>query len=184
MVYYIGGASASGKSTVAKRLSENAGFGLIELDELFNAVKATVDSKETAISVMNNVANVLVRQLLAANICCVVEGSWLLPEAADGITATYPRFRAVYCAYPHSSARARLELLRSDDKHWLTREDEETALAFLQEQISLWYETECNRLNLAFFDFSEIDKGAQMLKEDFVEWLDGPSSPRRRGAQS
>jgi shikimate kinase len=179
MVYYIGGASASGKSTVAKRLSENAGLALIELDELFNAVEASVDSKNTAISVMNNVADVLVRQLLAANISCIVEGGWLLPEAANGIAVKYPHFRAVYCAYQYSLAAARLELLRRDGKHWLAHEEEETALAFLCKEISPWYATECKRLNLAFFDFSEIDKGVQMLEEDFEEWLDGPSSPRR-----
>jgi shikimate kinase len=167
MVYYIGGASGSGKSTVAKRLSKNSGLGLIELDAIFNAVEASVESKETAPKVMNNVAGSLIKQLLAARISCIVEGGWLRPEAAKQISLDCPHFHAVYCAYPNTPPEVRLELLRTDGTHWIAQKNHEDALAALRDQNSQWYEEECKRLKLTFFDFSEIDSGAKMLEDDF-----------------
>ena len=185
-IYFIGGASASGKSVVASRLAELDLLTVIELDRFYDLLSRTLHNREVLAKVTERVAREVATQLVRCNARGVLEGGWIYPARAKQLRTEFKgRFYPVYCGYPHADARERLALIKERNQHWLAEEPKKTALAYLKEQIeeSRWYEKECKKYALPFFDFSNIEEGTQALERHYHDWyrslgaISTPSAP-------
>lgn len=172
-IYFIGGASASGKSTVASRMAERDALPVIELDRFYDLLSRHLRDREVLASVTERMAREVATQLLRCNALGLLEGGWIYPARARKLQDEFDgRFCPVYCGYPRADAKERLTLIKHGDRHWLTEESKKTAVAYLQEQIeeSRWYQKECQKYALPFFDFSSIEEGAQALERHYQRW--------------
>jgi 2-phosphoglycerate kinase len=170
-IIYIGGASASGKSRAAVELSTRIGRPVVKLDVYYTLLRRASGKsakKEEAMASTRALARQVVEDMLEAGCCCIVEGRWILPGAADEISRAYPKeFLATYCGYPEAEVVDRLDLLMHSQEHWLAKEPTRKARTFLAEQISnsRWYQNECRKYGLRFVDFSDPVQGTQKLLE-------------------
>lgn len=176
-IYFIGGASAAGKSAVTTRLAARDGRTIIELDRFYDLLQATIRDSNALEKATRQIALEVVKQLLASNAYCLIEGGWIAPAQASLLKeATAGRFHPVYCGYPYAKVKKRLALIQRAQQHWLAWEPEKKARAFLRQQIeeSAWYRRECEKYHLPFFDFSKVEEGAQALILDYSQWQQSP----------
>lgn len=164
-IYFIGGASASGKSTAAKKLA-SLSFPVVELDDFHRILMNCIIDCEKLELATENVAETAVRQLLASHSSCLVEGGWIKPEKASILRAEFGDvFQSVFCGYPRGVASERLKEIKQAGTHWLAAYPDDFCLNFLQKQIdgSKWYEEECDKFSLTFIDFSNFSAGQSTL---------------------
>jgi shikimate kinase len=171
-VIFIGGASASGKSTTAQELASQTGRPYLELDRIFNSVVDIASDGGIPDKVCEDIAKGVslefARALIENETQSVCEGGWISPEAAAGL-ASDGEFQAVYCGYTDIEPHLRLQSIKSnpDNQHWLAEKPEDCALDFLNLQIegSRWYRDECRKHGLPYFDFSDQTDGASKLPD-------------------
>ena len=166
VVRLIGGASASGKSTVAKMMARELGIPLIELDPIFDAV--TGGRSATAVASTEGICEALLSGLVRAGANCVVEGGWIQPEIADKYRGA--GLQAVFCGYPNAIAEDRLESMRGG-RHWMTKiDDRNEAIGLVQKQIedSRSYKTRAERFSFDFIDFGDIAAGIAAIRSKFL----------------
>lgn len=171
-IYYIGGASASGKSTVAKEVSQEHGLPMTKLDDINNLLqKAGVEESErwkASREVSFKFVSVLIKSIKSGT-QCLVEGVYILPDEAAELMKG-GNFYPVYCGYPDAVAQDRFEQIKENStgnrEHWLLFKSDDEALAFLQREIenSIKYRDECKRWQIEFFDFTIFEDGASQLK--------------------
>ena len=172
-VYFIGGASASGKSTCAHLLAEEFGVHTIALDNIFDVLKQAVGDEDTGVKITNDVAPFCVKKFIQSGVTGIVEGGWIAPKQASKIAAQYgSRFQPVYCGYANADIQARLAMILESGDHWLAEMDQQEALDWLEDQIkaSQWYASKCKKYNLPFFDFSDFTKGYRQLRKHYKSW--------------
>jgi len=175
-VIFIGGASASGKSTTAQKLASQTGRPYLELDRIFNSVVDIASDGGIPDKVCKDIAKGVslefARALIENETQSVVEGGWILPEAAAGL-ASDGGFQAVYYGYTGIEPYLKLQSIKSkpDNQHWLAEKPEACALNFLRCQIegSRWYRAECQKHGLPYFDFSDQTDGASKLLDYFLK---------------
>ena len=175
-IYFIGGASASGKSTIAKELSNLYSFPVVELDQFHDILIPIVHDRERQVKATRKVALEVVRQLLELNVSCIVEGGWVQPRRASKLREKSEGcFCPVYCGYPKADIESRYLLLKRSGSHWLNSESRNEARSFLGTQIkeSEYYRQECEKLRIEFFDFTEFLEGSKNLRAHFERWLHG-----------
>lgn len=171
-VYFVGGASASGKSVATRQMAIESGLPRIELDGLYNALEQDCDEK-TRQRVMKTSTRVYIQQLLDAGASMIVEGGWMWPDvAAELVQQSNGRLSAVFCGYPNATAADKLKAIRNygqAPKHWLARKDKDWALSWIEKQISgsREYEDAAAKVNLHFFDFSDVSSGNAQLLNHF-----------------
>lgn len=173
-VIFIGGASASGKSTAARELSSQTNRPYFELDQLYNSVNGLLSNgcfpDKVVKDIVKRVSLEFVCGLIGAEAQCVIEGGWITPKVAAGLTGDGV-FEAVYCGYIDIEAKQRLQTLQSapDNQHWLTKKTDVFALDFLTKQSndSQWYKNECIDHGLTYFDFSDQNEGSATLLKHF-----------------
>ncbi|HRC71365.1 MAG TPA: hypothetical protein PK880_02400 [Candidatus Competibacter sp.] len=172
-IYFIGGASASGKSTAARMLAARDGRAVVELDNFYDILGKVVDDQGALEKVTQKIALEVVARLLSADAFCIVEGGWIDPSKARKLKeASDGRFYPVYCGYPRLKVEARFKMIRKKKVHWLAEKSAKAAHSFLQEQIKLsrWYRKECKRYDLPFFDFSTVEDGVAALSVNYTRW--------------
>lgn len=172
-IYFIGGASASGKSTCAHLLAEEFDVNTIELDDIFDVIKQAVGDEDTGVNITNKVAPYCVKQFIKSGVTGILEGGWLNPKQASKIAAQYgSKFQPVYCGYTNADIPARLAMIFERGDHWLAEMDHQEALDWLKDQIeaSRWYASGCKKYNLPFFDFSDFTKGCRQLRKHYKSW--------------
>ena len=183
-IYFVGGASASGKSTCTARLAGEAGVGRIELDGFYNVIRHGVRNESALKAVAQDVVAFSLKKLVEADVGGILEGGWIEPAQAAELAALQPkRFCPVYCGYPNADVAARLEMILRHGKHWLTARDRPTALAWLEQQVdgSRWYQSECRAYGIPYFDFSDMDEGSRQLRGHYLAWrTGGPAAPRNQ----
>jgi hypothetical protein len=175
-VIFIGGASASGKSTAARDLSSKTDRPYLELDRLYNSVKDILSNSGLPDKVVKDITKSVslefVRGLIGAETQCVIEGGWITPKVAAGLTSDSV-FEAVYCGYTDIKAAERLQNIKSapGDQHWLSKKPDEFALDFLTKQIadSQSYKNQCQEHGHTYFDFSDQTTGANKLLKHFMQ---------------
>lgn len=172
MVLFIGGASRSGKTTVAKKLSGVLNLPLVNLDsmdrDLFKTggqIKFFRDRRtKTACARM-------VSELIKVNADCIVEGGWMDPEIAAKLYKS-GAFHPAYCGYAGADPKDRLALYKANTSdNWFDKLPDGRALKWIKQQISgsRWYEKECARLNIPYFDFTDISAGSTGLVGHFTK---------------
>ena len=181
-LYFIGGASAAGKSTVARALATRTGRNSIELDAYYDLLEPLTRNSRALEQATTQVSLEAVRQMLKLGAKGIVEGGWIAPARAWQLhNESAGHFYPVYCGYPQAKAKPRLALIRAQPQHWLADKTDSEALEFLRQQIkdSRWYQQECAKYGLPFFDFSEVASGAAALERDYCAWLQatGPLIP-------
>ncbi len=172
-IYFIGGASASGKSTVARLLAAQEERSIVELDNFYDILESATQDESFLEKTTQKIALELVSQLLAANAFCIVEGGWIPPfEAKKLKDSSQDRFYPVYCGYLNGKAKDRLRKIRDGKSHWLTEKPPKVARAYLRDQLkrSHWYQKQCKKYDLPFFDFSNFGDGVTALSLDYCRW--------------
>ena len=172
-IYFIGGASASGKSTAARMLAARDGRAVVELDNFYDILGKFVDDQGALEKVTEKIALEVMARLLAADAFCIVKGGWIDPAKAKKLKETSAgRFYPVYCGYPRLQVEARFKMIRKAKAHWLAEKSAKAAHAFLREQLKLskWYRKECQKYDLPFFDFSTVEDGAAALGVNYTRW--------------
>lgn len=173
-IYYVGGASAAGKSTITKELALRAALPLVELDKFHDLLSAVIRVRKPLIAATRKVALTVVVQLLHAQTGCIIEGGWIKPALAHRLKKNFgSRFCPVYCGYPQADMATRYLAIQARGTHWLKNEPEPEAHAFLATQIkeSEAYRQECERFQLEFFDFTDFSEGSHSLRAHFETWL-------------
>ena len=175
-IYFIGGASASGKSTIAKELSSLYSFPVVELDRFHDILMPIVHDREQLVSATSKIAFEVVRQFVELNGNCIIEGGWIQPSKASKLKeGSRNYFYPVYCGYPKADVESRYSALKKSGSHWLNSKPGKEARAFLRTQIneSESYRQECERLRIEFFDFTVFSEGSEALRAHFEKWLRG-----------
>jgi predicted kinase len=172
-VFFVGGASASGKSTATKRMAAEHVVPCIELDALRNAMAPAFVDEGLLTNAMNGMTKALLRELVAGGADMIVEGGWLQPDAAEELVREFGhRFHPVFCGYPDDSPSQRLATIRSHPRnnHWLaSRADAEERL---KKEVagSHYYRTEAQNRGLLFVDFTVPADGCTHLEQLYREW--------------
>lgn len=172
-IYFIGGASASGKSVVAKMLAAKDQCSIVELDEFYDILEGTFKDHAGLEEVTGKIALQVVAELLAVNAVCLVEGGWIDPAQAKKLKdRTQGRFYPVYCGYPNGDVEQRLAMIKQEKSHWLAEKSKKTARAYLASQIedSRRYQRQCEKYELPFFDFSDVNAGTAALSANYTAW--------------
>lgn len=173
-IYFIGGASASGKSVVARALAAEAQWPIVELDEFYDILDSAFEDHTNLEKATDKIALQVVVQLLAVNAACLVEGGWIDPAPAKKLKdRSQGQFYPVYCGYPNGTVEQRLTMIKREKAHWLAERSKKTARAYLESQIkhSRWYQRQCDQYGLPFFDFSDISVGVAALSANYTDWL-------------
>ncbi|MFO1423224.1 MAG: hypothetical protein U1F70_06160 [Candidatus Competibacteraceae bacterium] len=175
-IYFIGGASASGKSTVAKELSNLYSLPVVELDRFYDVLMPIVHDRELLVSITDQVVLEVARQLLELKADCIIEGGWIQPKQASRLKdKSKGRFWPVYCGYPRADIESRYSAIKKSGSHWLTSESKKEARSFLIKQVegSEYYRKKCEKLGIDFFDFTEFLEGSKTLHAHFEKWFHG-----------
>lgn len=172
-IYFVGGASGAGKSRATQHLARLHGVALIELDDLQRSIMSAIPDTDLRAPVMRAMAVCLVQQLTGMRAACIVDGSWIEPERARELQLVSGGYlKPVFCGYSTESVYPRYEHMRQSSVHWLTRETESWALAFLHKQAvdSLIIQQKCRELHMDYIDFSSFANGAAELERNFLCW--------------
>jgi predicted kinase len=173
-VYYIGGASAAGKTTASIRLAAAAGVGRVELDDLQRAIMPALPDASRRAIVTRQLARAAVIALLDSDAECIIDGAWLEPAEAEQLRAGYGvRFHPLYCGYREVNIEARLSAIRSAGQHWLASVSQTEAAQFLDKQVtdSETLKQTCRHIGIPYYDFTVYEMGFAALKTDFERWL-------------
>lgn len=173
-IYFVGGASAAGKSTISKELAVCYSLPLVELDKFHDILIPVIGERELLIETTSEVALAAVELLLKTKAACIIEGGWIKPAQAHMLKNNFcSRFCPVYCGYPGAGVATRYLAIQANGTHWLNDKPRSEAHAFLTTQIkeSAEYKQECERFQLAFFDFTDFSAGSKALRAHFEMWL-------------
>lgn len=178
-VYFIGGASASGKSWVAQSLAQKHCLPLIHLDEFHNALRSVPASGSDLEEATKAVCLVATKQLLMLGRLCIVEGGWIDPDVAASLFGSGEVVRsAVYCGYGDNALEQKYDSIVQGGAHWLAKRPRGDALEFLKDQVrgSEWYRDGCTNHGISYIDFTEFDDGTRSLECHFNGWFTRNSS--------
>jgi predicted kinase len=173
-VYYIGGASAAGKTTASIRLAAAARVGRVELDDLQRAIMPALPDVSRRAVVTRQLARAAVTALLDSDAKCIIDGAWLEPLEAEHLRERYgQRFHPLYCGYRAGNIEARLSAIRSAGEHWLASISQTEAAQFLEKQVidSETLKQTCEHIGIPYYDFTDPEVGFAALKTDFEQWL-------------
>ncbi|MDO8863673.1 AAA family ATPase [Haliea sp. E1-2-M8] len=170
-VFFIGGASASGKTTVALKLATTNSLSLIHLDAFYNTLRPAFKSDSDLEVATKSICQVAATHILAIGRKCILDGGWIDPEVA---VALFGPSAAIYCGYEDKDLGKRYDRILSKNEHWLKDESKENALSFLQKQAdgSEWYKSECKECNLPYVDFTNFPNHIPSeISSRFSEWF-------------
>jgi hypothetical protein len=172
-IYFVGGASGAGKSRATQHLARLHRVALIELDDLQRSIMPAIPDADQRAPVMRAMADLLLQQLIEMRAPCIVDGSWIEANRARELQLVSGGYlKPVFCGYSAESVYARYGDMRQSSVHWLTRETESWALAFLHKQAanSLPLQQKCRELRMDYIDFSSFANGAAELERNFLGW--------------
>jgi hypothetical protein len=172
-IYFIGGASASGKSEVTKYIKENfENIKTEELDDIYNSFDYNIVESEKVI-LTQELAYRKIGELYNLGFSGIVEGGWISPSKANELKNTFGnRFYPVYCGYPNANVEDRIEEIIQSKEHWLKSKTPDYRFEWVTKQKieSEDYQYHCNQYKIPFFDFSDFKIGSKNLFENYKEW--------------
>lgn len=172
-IYFIGGASASGKSAIATILTNEFGDKHIELDGIYDVISHAVDNEKAAMQITTDVVILCMKKWIEYGVDGIVEGGWIDPSQAAKLVARYKKkFHPVYCGYPRADIADRLAMITATGDHWLAEINRQAARDWLAKQVagSRWYESECAKFKIPFFDLSDLPAGSHQLQDHYRAW--------------
>lgn len=175
---FLGGSSASGKTTAAAHISKGLNLHCVHLDEfnvpLDQAIRAKTIERGPAIDDLSKTIGFnVVEKFLSLNATCLIEGGWLsVPQAAE--LMKNDRFAPIFCGYPEANADKRwLQIKRSPGHHWLKNHDDVSAIQWIERQIkeSQDYRVECETHGVTFVDCSDLENASRNIVSRMYELL-------------
>jgi shikimate kinase len=176
-IFFIGGASGSGKSTAAEALAEELELPLVRLDDYHNMVINPGLNGQWAKELTREICAKVVQNLMDTGARCIIEGGWITVEQA-AVWQGNPTFFPVFCGYPSTTAKDRFDLIKQGKTHWLNHKTEKDAIEWLEKQISdsCSYKKSCSSNEVTFIEFSCAEAGRKNLIAHFGEII-GDKSP-------
>lgn len=182
----VGGAPRSGKTTVARELSEELKLSRISIDSIVHAFEKTQPEAkirhlgEDDWGVCDRVAPFLVEQTrwhIQHGIPVIVDGYHLKPETISSNWEDFS-FRAVFMGYPNSSGGEQLKTIRGNEKSgdWTLEISDSELLKLLDRFVesSRQFQRMCLQAELPFIDVGcDIESGVQRAKEILKEIKQG-----------
>jgi hypothetical protein len=167
-VYFIGGPTLSGKSSVAAKLAQTLELEVLELDAIFKLLR-DLDLRDLYHA--SNLASVsLVEAVMDVGGRCIVEGAWIYPSDVEKLQER-EGFYPAFCGYAKEGLEERYKLAKNDGKHWMFSKgllgghDEDWLEA---EHHKFWHwESQCNDRGIEYFDFSDFDDGSLKMIQHF-----------------
>lgn len=194
MIIFIGGASASGKSTTVEKFGSSV--HIIKLDCIYNRIvkmfkngHADDQNAQIARCTMKKAAKELLVTSLGQRLeyPVIMEGGWIEPDQARGIWEHFSNdtFCPIYCGYPYSycteesawknEIKDRYNRMKQTKKHWtITRMHEEEAQEWLckESRHSRKIEAQCKEYGFEFVNFSCFSSG----NKELIEYLNAKLS--------
>ena len=175
-IFFIGGSSASGKSTVANEIAKTWGLPVIRIDNYRDIIDEINLPNDTATAVTKALSLQVVTHLVCSGAQCVVEGAWITPAQASKFRQS-GFFHPVFCGYPNADPARRYDIILSrggsKERHWLCARSRNEAIAFLRKKIasSVAEQVECNQFDIKFVDCTDFGEGAsEVLKLFEHQW--------------
>jgi len=170
MLYFVGGASRSGKTWLARRMLESHQIAYFPIDVLMMGFingypDFGLDPETEGITRGEKLWPIL--RGMAVNLIeekryhpdYLLEGDELLPKNVAELITTYPRdVRACFLGYTHIVPSEKLQSVRKFEPDWAEfYKNDEILLSFLAEQseYSQYLRQECSIYGLNYFDGSE-----------------------------
>jgi hypothetical protein len=166
MLYLVGGASRSGKTSLARRLLLRRKVPYFSLDVLMMGLAKGVPAfgvdPEASGRALGEMLWPLVRAM-AANLfeeapvhpSYLLEGVQLLPSHVAELGTGYAgQVAACFLGYGAVDPASKLEAVRRREPGWCSHYTEAEALAFVAGEVefSRWLQAECERCGLPYFD--------------------------------
>ncbi|MEP3265510.1 MAG: hypothetical protein ABJZ62_08760 [Hyphomicrobiales bacterium] len=170
-IFYVGGASASGKSFTGSKIAQDADLTIVGLDDYYNQIAKKDLIDNTKDDLTKELSIILLGHLIESKAQCIVEGAYLHPY--DTLKFSAGQLYPVFCGYPNADPIKRLdEIILGKDgkkKHWLFWKDRDYAISWLKTHIdgSKWYQNECKKYSIPFVDFSDFQHGENELMEHY-----------------
>lgn len=167
-IFYIGGASGSGKTFSTRKLSNEYSVSTCRLDNFYDKECGRGKSKQEAEKATRSKCQRYIESQLNKGEEGIIEGGWIEPHVAATIKEKFPdTFFPVYAGYANDDPESRLKKIKQGGTHWLCLD--ESPIAFIKKQIldSQWYEEECEKYKIMYIDYSQPEIGNGRLKEYF-----------------
>ncbi|GAB4511312.1 MAG: hypothetical protein Tsb004_15560 [Allomuricauda sp.] len=169
MLYIIGGASRSGKTLTAKKLSKRLTVPYLSLDWLVMGFGNGVPEygihhmlmPDDIAERMWSFLRAMCEAIIINNEDCVVDGEAVLPELLIGLMDKYPdRIRACFLGYTYIAIPEKVkEVLNYTKTHkdWIHDKSEAYVTDHIENMIhhSLQIRESCNQHNIRYFDTSQ-----------------------------
>ncbi|MEM0912542.1 MAG: hypothetical protein AAGJ37_16315 [Pseudomonadota bacterium] len=182
MIYFLSGASRSGKTLIAREILEEANVSYLSLDWLligFDEGLTKVGTKH--LSSTNEVAKKMwpaLKKMIDNMLCdgedCVIEGEALSPELMAELRAQYPdEVKVAFLGFDTIDVKKKVSLIKSNtekENDWLASESD----AYIQDHVnnmirySKMIKTACKKHNLSYFDTSEDFENATQRVKKFL----------------
>ncbi len=169
-IFYLGGASASGKSTTATILASEYSLPIFELDHIKNALTEAHLDEPVTIEIAQRLCSQLVKECFTSGVSCIIEGGWITTIMAKELCAVYnTSFIPVYCGYTGLDIKRRFKLIKSGKQHWLRKKSRDDAARFMEKQIhySGACKSQCEEYKFPYVDCTNFDEGQFAIKEHF-----------------
>lgn len=173
MLYIIGGASRSGKSTISRIMLDKYKLPYLSLDFLVMGftnglpqmgIDANKPEKEVAEKLWPFLKAICVN-IIEIGLDYVVEGVFILPEQVNELIEEYPRnVKACFIGYTNISPDQKLSEIRIFSgalNDWTINESDSSVLKHIHKMVSFseYLKNECDRFNMPYFENSGNFKG-------------------------
>lgn len=168
MIYIIGGASRSGKTTVAKKIALKKKIPYLSLDWLMMGFSNGlpdygINHRQMPSEIARRIwpfLNSMFESMLFIEEKCIIEGEALLPELVTGLLEKYPNTaKACFLGYTSIDVNDKLKGIRSFDtkkSDWLANKSDEYVIDHIKNMRfhSRQIAASCKRNNLKYFEVS------------------------------
>ena len=193
MIFLIGGASRSGKSTLAKRLVARLGIPLVELDYLkmglANGLPSygvhPLDDEHTIGALLGPIVSSMIRAMVENEDDYILEGTYILPVYADECHKRYGGvIRSCFLGYADtapSGKMAEVKKYRDEAGSPFRGCDDETMRSDIEQFVWLsgFLRDECNRLGLTYLEATDREAALDRAMGNLLDDGEGVRSPGR-----
>ena len=181
MLFVVGGAARSGKSTLARTLLERERVPYVSTDYVVSGLHHGApelgirheDPNPGRSQKVWPILEPMARNILEVEVGYTIEGDVVVPAGVAGLRDRYPgQVRACFLAFPQWSPEHAMEIWKEYPdpiNDWLAGLDQPDLLALAEEMVSYsrWLSGECARWNLPFIDvgIGRAESQAQALDE-------------------
>ena len=185
MLYFISGASRSGKTIIAKKISTQKGIPYLSLDWIMMGFTNGIPEygvhdklfPDDIAKRLWSFLNAMFESMIAVNTDCIIEGEALLPELIIQLSKKHPgKTRVCFLGYLDVDIDQKVQEIRdfsSKENDWLADKSDAYVVDHVNNMIahSKTIKQSCEENNVQYFDTSE--NFLQAL-EDVIIYLSAP----------